>query len=147
LFPFIENDICPGEGCQFGPWKIKSFMKAYLSRGDSTRIAFSLHPNEEITAIKGDVIILKPGLVLINRTTDDFHVNDTAFLLSYISEGVYDAWYGGKILEITSGDPAFTFLREATTEWWVYIKNRQGKFGWLKVNDGDLQNIEGRSIF
>ncbi|MBK6347083.1 MAG: hypothetical protein IPF68_14355 [Bacteroidales bacterium] len=129
-------------------------MKAFISEGDSNTIAFLIKQNEKITAIRGNVHIKQFGLVKITQKADSFVKNDTAYILSYLGEGYYDAWYKGEIIQFqdcdpsfTNCNPSFTTLKPAKTEWWVYIKNGSAKFGWLRILDHDLSNIDGRNIY
>jgi hypothetical protein len=146
-FPFIHHDICPGEGCQYGPWIVKSSMKAFINEGDSNALAFVIKPKEKINALRGNVHVIQPGKAIMNKTNDAYSKNDTAYILSYQGEGFFSAWYKGEIINFAEGDPGFTILENAKTEWWVYINNSLGKFGWLRVSENDRSNIEGWNIF
>ncbi len=67
------------------------------------------------------------ALVKITQKNDSIVKNDTAYILSYLGEGYYDAWYKGEIIQFqdcdpsfTNCNPSFTTLKSAKkTEWWV----------------------------
>jgi len=138
--PYIQHDICPFECCQYGTWTAKSTLKAYKREGDNAVIAFQIKPGEKFNAIKGNVHIMKLGIITLNKTVNTFTKGDKVYILSYRGEGAYDLWYKGKILDLnlTSMDIIWsngTLIQTPQFVWWVLVKNKDGNIGWLRLNN------------
>ncbi len=151
--PYIQNNVCPFECCQYGKWIAKSRLKAYKTEGDSSTIAFTIKPGEQFTAIKGNVHVVKLGIVVITESFDIFSKGDNVFVLSYKGEGFYDVWYKGKVLkdieqfwpdELSKQTGKSRSKQLPEMIWWVLVKNEAGKQGWLMLknisNNGFLLN-------
>jgi hypothetical protein len=144
--PFIEYNICPFECCQYGKWVSESRLTAYRNEGDTGTTTFSINAKEEFTAIRGNVHILQTGMAKIKETTGVLQKNDTLYILSYKGEGYYDIWYHGNVYQNAYGfwqDDEKWLIREAVTEWWIYVKTKSGKYGWLRRNAKSKEHIEG----
>lgn len=148
--PYIQSNVCPFECCQYGKWIAKSPLKAYKKEGDSSAIAFTIKPGEQFTAIKGNVHVVKLGVVVITEPFDAFSKDDNIFVLSYKGEGFYDIWYKGKVLsdieqfwiDKSSKSSSKALLKQPPQiVWWVLVKNKDGKQGWLM-----LQNISNNGF-
>ncbi len=86
---------------------------------------------------------LSLGLVLVAQFTnpDPFQIGDEVSVLSYLGEGSYDVWFKGKVREVgvlTSPLPSYPsggayaiLKRPADTVWWVQIRTRDGRPGWI----------------
>lgn len=145
--PFIQYNICPFECCQYGEWISKSSLKLYQTEGDTTNTALLINPNEEFTAIRGNVHIIKLGVVVVNATFEEFKKNDTLYILSSKGEGYYDVWYNGKIIQdiyefwSTYETP---LIENSITEWWILVKTQTGKYGWLRRTADSSEEIDGQ---
>jgi hypothetical protein len=94
-------------------------------------------------------------LAVVQKPTVGFKVGDKIPLLSYRGEGNYDLWY--KRRKISSGDSIVMVnskvIRSPEIVWWVKIKLKDGKQGWLKLkNTADngfsiKEKIEGMDRF
>jgi len=138
--PYIQHDICPFECCQYGTWIAKSYLNAYKKEGDNAAIAFTIKPGEKFSAISGNVHIIKLGIITINKTANTFTKGDKVYILSYRGEGAYDLWYKGKILDLDldSMDKIWsngTLIQMPKFVWWVFVKNKVGKQGWLRLKN------------
>ncbi|MBI5204854.1 MAG: hypothetical protein HZA11_08055 [Nitrospirae bacterium] len=151
--PYIQKNVCPFECCQYGKWIAKSQLKAYKRESDSSTIAFTIKPGEQFTAIKGNVHIIKLGVVVITESFDVFSKGDNVFVLSYKGEGFYDVWYKGKVLknieqfwpdELSKLTGKGRLKQLQKMIWWVLVKNEAGRQGWLMLknisNNGFLLN-------
>jgi hypothetical protein len=138
--PFMQLDVCPFECCQFGKWTAKSLLKVYKQEGDTSATAFTIKPGEEFTAIGGNVHVVKLGQLVLEKSFDIFIKGDKVYILSYRGEGFYDLWYKGKVLDLDSDvlDKVWAngkLVNSPEFAWWVLVKNKDGKQGWLKLRN------------
>jgi hypothetical protein len=137
--PFIERNICPFECCQYGKWIARSPIKAFNKEGDVSSISFSIRAGEEFTAISGNVHVIKPGIIIIEKSFDDLKKGTKVYVMSYRGEGEYDLWYNGKELDNTDDVWKHGSLKQSPEFiWWVAVINKEGKRGWLR-----FKNISG----
>jgi hypothetical protein len=140
--PYIQKNVCPFECCQYGKWSAKTALKVYQNEGNSTSVVFTIKPGDDFTAIKGNVHVVKLGVVTLEKTFDGFTKGDKVYVLTYRGEGVYDLWYKGKIIDSDNGIWANGVMSQPPEIiWWVLVKNKDGKKGWLK-----LKNISERGF-
>jgi hypothetical protein len=144
--PYTVKNVCPGEYCSFGKWKTKAKIKVFTGEG-KTDTVFSLKKDETFTAVKGNMRILKTGLLMVNEDHLNFKKGDKVYILCATSEGYFHIWYKGKnMLEQLSdflGEPYVfrpknekpkgTLKNRPVTEWWVFIKTKTGKQGWINA--------------
>jgi hypothetical protein len=138
--PYIQHNICPFECCQYGKWIAKSLIKAYKIEGDDSAIAFTIKPGEELTSIGGNVHIVKLGELILNKSFDKFTRGDKIYVLSYRGEGTYDLWYKGGVLDLNSDSMTKVWangklMQSSEFIWWVFVKNKYGNQGWLKLKN------------
>jgi hypothetical protein len=139
--PFIQLGICPSEGCQFGTKGMaRSSLKAYKKEGDTTAIAFTIKAGEKFTAIGGNVHVVQLGKLVLEKSFDNYVKGDTVYILSYEGEGAYDLWYKGKVLSANYNNLDRVWengkvLNWPICVWWVWVENKSGKQGWLKVEN------------
>ena len=149
--PRIVENECPFEGCQFGQWIIEDSIKVFENEGDTTRIKFSLMPNDTINSITGNVHYVNFGKVLITETFDNFTSNDTLIILR-CTEGEFQAYYKGEFILTDIFWPMKYFdseneeeiydkswhkgilLERPNFDWWVKI-NFRNEEGWLKLTN------------
>ena len=134
-FPFIQNNVCPFEGCRYGKWTAESPLIAYTTEGDSSKIAFKIAKNEQFTAIRGNVHTIKPGKLLITETSKKFKKGCIVYVLSYQGEGSYYLLHKGKIYNYYDFDAPCEFISKPIFVWWVLIQNKAGKCGWLMLKN------------
>ena len=138
--PFIQRDVCPFECCQFGRWTARSPLKAHEKEDDNAAIAFTIKPDEEFIALRGNVHIMKSGVLILEESAGNFSKGDKVYILSYRGEGDYDLWYKGKMLAPDSDDLSKVLANSKLVNspefvWWVMIKNKDGKEGWLRLKN------------
>ncbi|MBK6965850.1 MAG: hypothetical protein IPH20_18465 [Bacteroidales bacterium] len=152
--PKIVYNVDPQQGCQFGEWKILSPLKAYTTAGDTTSVAFQLNSNEKITALRGNVHVLKPGFAILPEMTRiDAHdtsiltlKTDTVYILVRRGEGFADIWYRDRLLSSVD-EMIFSGFQDPVTEWWVLIENMKKEQGWLRMLSAEKKKIYGWNIF
>ncbi len=134
--PYIQHDVCPFECCQYGEWIARSELTALQKEDSKSDVAFTIRPGEKFTALSGNVHVVKLGAVVLKKSFGDYVKGDKVYLLSYRGEGVYDIWYKGKKGQSDdylweNGD----VLGDPEIVWWVYVINKDGKKGWLKLKN------------
>jgi hypothetical protein len=154
--PMVFKDICPGEGCEFGEWLTCDTLRVFTAAGDNPKTAFVLHRGDRFTAVTGDVHIKQAGKVAFKRNVkvnDEgmkfyFTPADTLYPLLYEGEG-FGTWYfrgkesGGFFffgnadqestdIPVVGGVSGYVVLRPIKSEWWVKVRARNGREGWLR---------------
>ena len=149
--PYVQKDVCPGEGCHYGEWIAEESIPVYAKEGNTSVRILTLKRDEIFTAIRGNVHITKPGVVLCtssvsvkeNTGSRELHLEkgDTIFVLTEYGEGLVDVWHEGELYQIWEfwsapvgflRDAKGVFIESSQSDWWVFIKTRKGRFGWIR---------------
>ncbi len=149
--PYVQKDVCPGEGCHYGDWIAEKSTPVFAKEGNTSSRILTLKPDEIFTAIRGNVHVTKPGVVLVaspvyvkeNTGSRELRLEkgDTIFVLTEYGEGLVNVWHEGELYQIWEfWNAPGSFLRDAKgvliespqSEWWVFIKTRKGRFGWIR---------------
>jgi len=154
---YVDENFCPGEGCQFGEWKVIKEISVY-DQPNGQRIVGKLQPGKLIRALTGNVYV-KPVPVVVLYPKNDFRKGETFYLLSNVGEGIVKTWRSGKIGEVdyegisglwdhnctnvSAKCWARTEAREISQVWWVKIESSDLK-GWIKDPSA---NVEGSDRF
>ncbi len=90
--------------------------------------------------LTGDVYVTKAGELVLEKAFDAFVKGEKFYILTYRGEGFYDLWFKGDILEIDpeSRDKIWTnskLVNYPEFVWWVEIKSKDGKHGWLRLKN------------
>jgi len=162
--PIVIKDICPGEGCEFGEWLTCDTLRVFADASAKAHTAFTLHRGDKFTAVTGDVHVTQAGKIVFTRSKRVDVGNNTGFLFTpadtlypilYEGEG-YGDWYfrgkdGGGDFFFGNGSadgvhgstgPGYEIVRWISSEWWVKIRARDGRQGWIVPN---WVSIYGRS--
>lgn len=143
--PTIEKNVCPFEGCQFGEWIIRDSIEVYEKEGDTTLVKYVLTDNDTITTLYGNIHYEKFGKVLINKTFENFTVNDTLTVLR-CTEGEFISYYKGKKFYVNVFWPMKYYDADDNEKhkgimivrpqiaWWVKII-KSGSEGWLRLKN------------
>jgi hypothetical protein len=154
--PMVYKDVCPGEGCSFGEWLTCDTLRVFTAPADNPTTAFVLHRGDRFTALTGDVHIKQAGMVGFNRNVKVneegmkffFTPADTLYPLLYEGEG-FGTWYfrgkesGGFFffgnadqesveIPLVAGVSGYVVLRPIKSEWWVKVRAKDGREGWLR---------------
>ena len=138
--PYIQYNVCPFECCQFGTWTARSLLKAHKREDDNTAIAFTIKPGEKFIALEGNVHIVKLGMLILEKTVGNFIKGDKIYILTYRGEGFYDLWYKGEVLDLEAENLDKVWANSKIVNypefiWWVLVKNKDGKQGWLRLKN------------
>ena len=160
--PYIAEGACPFECCTYRDWTATAPVTAYdywrwqsVSPGSPHKVVFTVAKNEVVTALTGVVVTLRPGRVEITGAVkaqsfshrfpkmppEDVHLapGDVLYLLTYLGEGAYTAWFKGRLLEEIDATGIAGDIEKPVTQWWVRIRNRRGQIGWTN-QPGDFAN-------
>ncbi|MBI3105084.1 MAG: hypothetical protein HYY95_05845 [Candidatus Rokubacteria bacterium] len=144
----MTRDVCPFEGCAYGTWVARSRLTAYAAEGDTSKIAFAVKPGERVTAVRGNVHVVKLGVVAVTAPIEaaagqTLRPGDRAYVLSYRGEGRYDVWHAGRLMTLepfwepvaANGRVAGILRARPEMMWWVLIKTKSGRQGWLRLRN------------
>ena len=150
--PYEDIGACPFEGCAYREWTAANAVTVRTDRKAGAPIAFTLRRGENVVALGGVVVTIKAGRVefrepiTLNATPARIQIGpgQTLYLLTYQGEGFTKAWFHGRLytdvdtVQFFNGmcdrDPsrcAGKIVEKSQTEWWVQIRNRVGKTGWV----------------
>jgi hypothetical protein len=158
--PIVVKDICPGEGCEFGEWLTCDTLHVLTDASAKARTAFTLHRGDKFTAVTGDVHITQAGKIIFtrnkrvdvgNHTGFIFTPADTLYPILYEGEG-YGDWYfrgkdgGGDFFfgngsadgVLGSNGPGYEIVRWISSEWWVKVRAKDGREGWILPKWGTI---------
>lgn len=145
--PPIYEDIgaCPFECCKYGRWNVVRPVALMADwRSPSSATVAETSAGEEITALTGVVITVRPGLfqVVSNFTLAGMRLNagDVVYALTNKGEGFVKAYFRGFVVEdIDVSWKELKHLRDAESQWWVQIKTEAGVIGWTS----DIKSFGG----
>lgn len=104
---------------------------------DSSSIVLRLRAGEKVRGMTGVVITTQPGILRALKRTNlgAVRVNrgDRLYILTNLGEGFAKVWFKGRVYEEDIRDDAkFEFVRQATSVWWVKVRDRRGRIGWSR---------------
>lgn len=152
---YRDRHICAGEGCDYrGTATVKRIARAYPLIG-SKRPAFSLKTGQRVTVIDSEVHT-RAGRYVVKRKHGRFRPGDVIFTYTYLGEGIFKIWFKGRWAEEDLGfspwggsagtrcqnDKEYCFgelEKEAEAKWWVKIRTRDKRTGWILVSDRNLE--------
>ena len=158
-FPYVKRPACPGEGCAYGTWLACDTVSVYAREADTTERAFYLAREEPFQVLAGAVHVTRPEVVVVSRPTYQigfqqsgvlFQPGDTLYVLSYIAEGFFDAWYRDSIIEteifwpwedwFPAKDHEYggEVIRHGDATFWIQVRNGRGQEGWVPVDRASL---------
>lgn len=151
--PYVQKNVCPFEGCQYGNWIAKRNVTIYKEQSINSKKVGQVQSEEQVNAIKGDMVFTQIEKVLVTESFNKFLKGDTVFILSYQGEGYYSVWYKDNIISTfifwenprSSGQEIKgEILCPSISNWWVYVKTQSGKEGWV---DNTKHLFKGADIF
>ena len=94
------------------------------------------------------------GVAVVEKSVGEFKRGEKRYLLSYRGEGNYYLWHKGRMISDESGVISSSKKIQApTTIWWVLVRNKDGRQGWLMLENvayngfGTKEIIYGMDIF
>ena len=157
-FPYRVEPACPGEGCSYGVWLACDSVPLFAAAGDSAPTGRYLLPDEAFEVTSGAVVVETPGIVAVKRPTLQapyltdavtFLPGDTLYVLDYLGEGFFNAWYRGSIVEVEAFWPWENFYPAADFEFGGdLIQSGRASF-WAKTSSGPSDawiSVDGASV-
>jgi hypothetical protein len=136
--PFYEWGICPGEGCQYGRWKVRKETVVYDTWKPNRRTIAHLSSGDSVVALTGGVITYKPGVLRISQD-DPAHglkAGDEILTYTYLGEGFSTVWFHGRFYR--DFDITGAHGEEGDKIWWAKVKLNSGRAGWVNMNQSDF---------
>jgi hypothetical protein len=153
--PRVDLNSCPFEGCHFGKWTTNSKVIVYSSWELQRKTIAKLRSGEQVTAITGVNLTLKPGKGIFRRNSILYGAKkgDVAYLYGNCGEGAADMWTHGRFIKCA--DPNFSskegygcqkncegeYVDLGKSEWWAQIRLKDGRTGWVLVS-GNFDGID-----
>ncbi|MDH4044785.1 MAG: hypothetical protein OEY20_12280 [Gemmatimonadota bacterium] len=153
--PLVREGVCPFECCIYGPWVARTAIPVFAREGNRADTVGMLAPGDAVEALTGNVHIRRAATAVFQQPyrmlltlSDTLRLapGDTVYVLDHISEGVYHVWYRGTPFEM---DQQWVYPDESAavqagaraladgppeTEWWVRIRQRDGREGWILLD-------------
>jgi hypothetical protein len=149
---YIDKHICPGEGCSYaGRPKVLKHTVVYATPSIRSRRLFRIISGERVTSLDSQVHTVA-GRFVVKRAHEKYRPGDVLWVYTYLGEGLFKVWYRSRIytedLEFspwggTTGKRCEQEERycwgelekELEMTWWLKIRSRGGRQGWIRVND------------
>jgi hypothetical protein len=164
--PFTDDGACPFEGCQYGEWTAGARVVARRDANINSPVVFAIQSGEKITTLSGKVITRQLGIVkMLKRVVFDEVETGTVpytslkvevpagavlYLLHEEGEGYSLYWYNGathsqdlyaETVHKGNDDFPWDVISLPRTEWWVNVKNHNGRTGWV-LNPRDFRGMD-----
>jgi len=152
---FIDKGACPFEGCAYRDWTVDADTQLYDGPGGK-KLAILLKKGGRVTGLTGEVHV-KPQLVRVLRDQPSvkdgkafsFRKGEVFYLLTYLGEGEYQAWYKGEVIQVApdfvwqgantcSDSPEGCWAKpegKYQATWWVKVRLESGAEGWSNEPD------------
>ncbi|APG04734.1 hypothetical protein BJI69_13060 [Luteibacter rhizovicinus DSM 16549] len=147
--PYVAQNACTFECCQYGPWRATGVSIALASAALGAKPVFTVKPGDQVVARRGIVITSKPGVTrVVQAVSLGYRDGDKtprlalkpgdALLTLYPMGEAYDRfWHGGEFYddqidmpEDSYGKPPFSGVLKVESRpifvWWVEVSNAQG---------------------
>jgi hypothetical protein len=170
---YVDAGACPGEGCKYNDvWTMEEPTPVHPARG-SAQTAFVLAKGQKVTTVSGVVITKPGRIQILHPISiPEIGVIDSGEIevLTYRGEGFWKAWINGKLIDavqitniLTSmtcdlseapckdkleakwiaGPIAGKMLELPKPAWWVQIKDRTGRTGWIEQSGPTWSGVNG----
>lgn len=159
--PYEDAGACPFEGCVYRVWTANAPVSVRGDRHQSAPVVFGISAGEEVTALTGVVVILKPGrvefpsAVTLQTASGSLRIDpdQTLYLLTYLGEGFFKAWFEGRMYDWVDGSIFYNgacdirperctgqIVEQTQSIWWVQVQNIRGQTGWTS----DVDKFDGK---
>jgi hypothetical protein len=156
--PYVDRDVCPFQCCIYRRWTARARIPVYRKEGVADQPVRTLKPGDRFRARTGNIHLDSVGVVVLTlpfQLRDDTDTlppialkpGDSVYVLTSLGERRYRVWRRGQVRHATafwlepgeSGSPSSKpgRLARASGEeaWWVEIRDRNARPGWIRVGD------------
>ena len=138
--PFIDKGACPFECCTYRDWTTTKPV-TLLDKPDGKTKVVSIPAKTVVHGVTGDVYSI-PISVKATHAFEDSPIKkgDTFYAMHSAGEGFWVVWFKGKTYTVDMSEAAGNaYLEKACNMWWIQIKTKDGKTGWV-LNDDQFDN-------
>ncbi|HEV8700627.1 MAG TPA: hypothetical protein VGV60_05075 [Candidatus Polarisedimenticolia bacterium] len=144
---YVDKGACPGEGCTYGTWKVLKDTELHALPGKASKVVAKCRPGSEVLASTGEVHTVA-GEFTVKKKYGAFVPGDTLWVYTYLGEGTFKVWFGGRFTEQDLGFSPWggsggsrceverfcwgELKRTLEMEWWIQIQNSDGVTGWTR---------------
>src|SRR5580698_5442395 len=148
--PFYDWGACPYEGCGYTQWTAHRAVTVYDTWKTERRPIGQLAAGDRVTGIRGAVVTLQPGLILMDRDLPEQNLSRGDTLLTYADrgEGYSAVWFKGNyhlefdisFAKLPNGTGcggahcAATYVDLGKKRWWAQVKLSSGLTGWVEMD-------------
>lgn len=150
--PYRVEPACPGEGCTYGVWLACDSIPLYRAPGETSPTDQYLSRAQAFEVTSGVVLVDAPTVVVVTRPTRQlpasieavtFEPGDTVYVLDYLGEGFFNAFYADSILEVEAFWPWGDFhpgqgfeyggevVRQGASSFWIQTADDEGSEAWV----------------
>lgn len=134
---YIDKGACPFECCKYGEWHVEKTTKLHTEPKAGSLLAGVAETGTLVRAETGEVHT-KPGKFIVKHDITSFKKGEVLWIYTYLGEGFFKVWYGGKFREEEIGidyhNPGSNdwgyFKIKPDSMWWIKIKTPKGIVGW-----------------
>lgn len=149
---YVDKNICPGESCSFeGSAKVIKSTVVYDNPNLRSARRFALSVGEIVSSMTSEVHTL-PGRFVVKRDYDKYRAGDVLWVYTYLGEGNFKVWNRGRISQEDLGFSPWggtvgercqlnsslcwgELEKKLEMTWWLKIKSKDGRKGWILVNE------------
>lgn len=143
--PFIDKGACPFECCTYRDWTTKKPV-TLLDKPDGKTAVAAVPAKTVVRGVTGQVWSMPVSITATHAFADSpIRKGDTFYAMHSAGEGFWVVWFKGKTYSVDMTQPSDgAVLEKASSKWWVQIKTKDGKVGWvLNANQFDNQDSCG----
>jgi hypothetical protein len=140
---YVAKGVCFGEGYCYSNWRANKIVQLRARPDPAAPIVATVKPKQWVEAVDGQLrLVPLRGVVRKTIASPPMKKGDVVYMLEPQGEGFYMLWHKGRTVEHdwASGDPNEPIDWDkhaappngAITGWWVQLKTKNGKMGWVK---------------
>jgi hypothetical protein len=170
---YADAGACPGERCRYGDtWTMEASTPVHATRGASAT-SFVLTKGQKVTTLAGVVITKPGRIRIIHPvhiSGQELVGSGYLYVLTYRGEGFWKVWLNGKLIDSVAlqnvvsamtckpsetsckqkaearwiSGPIWGEMEEVPQpDWWVQIRDKAGRTGWIDVTGPTWSSING----
>ena len=137
--PFISRNVCPFECCTYRDWTAEQEIPLYDAPGG--QVTGAVHKGQHVTGVTGEVHTPRAARFVL-KSADRQHgipAGAVVYALHHLGEGYCKVWYKGRTYDVDAADST---VPEFDAVWWAKVRLRDGKTGWVNMNDAKFSNVD-----